>query len=73
MGKKYRIDNGGCRGAYVHAISPNKAYFDSIEEACSAASVLHDTDSGRDFPYFIVETDGETWEGGKVVLEINKD
>lgn len=73
MAKKYRIDNGGCRAAYVHAIAPNKCYFDTAEEACEAAKVLHETDKGRDFPYYIVEVEGETYKGGVVVLEINED
>lgn len=68
MAKKYRIDNGGCRGAYVHAISSNKAYFDTIEDAVEAARILHETDKSREFPYYIVET-----EGGTIVMEINED
>lgn len=47
----------GCRGAYVHAIEPNKYLFDTIDECRKAVLVLDKTEEWRRPPYEIVKVD----------------
>lgn len=58
---KYRIDNGGCRGAFVPGFG-KKYYWDTVEEAAAAAKILHEN-SNRKFPYEIVSIDISRKEG----------
>lgn len=75
---KYRIDNGGCRGAFVPGFGW-KYYWDTVDEAAEAAKILHEN-SNRKFPYEIVSIDISKKEGRfnlhpeiRVELVINED
>lgn len=54
---KYRIDNKGCSGAFVHAIEHNKYLFDTIDECRKAVLILDKTEDWRHPPYEIVKVD----------------
>lgn len=68
---KYRIDNGGCQGVFVPGFG-FKHLWDTVEEACDAARILH-KNSNRKFPYEIVEVEPSTESAIRVVLTINED
>lgn len=76
---RYRIDNGGCRGAFVPGFG-DKYYWETVDEACEAAKILHEN-SNRKYPYEIVAIDISRREGGffnshpeiRVELVINED
>jgi len=58
---KYKIDNGGCSGAFVPGFGL-KYYWDTVDEAAEAAKILHEN-SKRSFPYHIVAIDISRKEG----------